>query len=229
MPFRNLKISFTQTGGNITAFEISDENGARYVFSEQEFTENTPDAGSNFEDKSTKSLPSSWMLTRIINANKTDTISLSYIESSYSQKNIVSILKWDQCDGDQEQNFSSSNTFRQKLISEITSAGGSIHFNYASDRKDLEWTAKYLTNIDLKNSERTNIQTIRFSYSYFNNGVAEAKENYRLRLDKIIDNQGPPQYSFTYNTDVNLPNRTSNAYDYWGYFNNNSSTSLSIR
>lgn len=67
-----------------------------------------------------------------------------------------------------------------------------------------------------------NQKSFEFSCTYFNDNFVgndfEIRKNKRLKLDSIKEVGGEP-YIFEYNQDITLPSKTSNARDYWGYYN----------
>ncbi|RZS90545.1 RHS repeat domain-containing protein [Aquimarina brevivitae] len=127
-------------------------------------------------------------------------------------------------------------------LNKIKFNGGVILFN-SSERLDLARSRK-LDNITIKENETSNkiFKKFDFHFSYFighTNGNYDdnnydyiapnltkplQERTHRLKLDSLTDST-KPSYSFTYNTEP-LPQKTSYAKDYWGYYNgklNNSS------
>ena len=186
---------------------------------------------------------STWLLTKIINENKTDSISFTYqsagngtlfednidyyivedlpgstnqcqVENFYSSINTVSEVY--QTDGDQIVN------------SEIEFNGGKISFilsedsrlDRANDFKSLD-TIKIYSDSDIYYP----IKYIIFHTGYFVNGSIK-----RLRLDslEIADKNKTviECYRFSYNTNISLPSYTSKEKDWWGYYNGKNNSTL---
>ena len=114
-------------------------------------------------------------------------------------------------------------------IEKISFDGGQIDFQFSGrdDVANYEQPQLYkkMDLISIKDFELEEVLDFEFNYSHFNASSEGGKwrENYhpedikRLRLDKIFKN-GELFRSFEYDSQ-NLPDKTSYATDYWGYYN----------
>lgn len=207
-----------------SSFKVIDDQGTEYHF------------GTITKEQSTTTLygtsytfPTTWYLDKIVSFNSKDVVTLNYTTSSNNDVlNHYQTTKTYLYNGCNTTNSTPlTNTIVQpKLISSIVGSNGSVEFSYAFDRQDLV-NAGRLTNIYLKsnhNSVITTLQTYGFVYSYFGSPSTNPND-LRLKLDKITIAGNTPVTTapvdlkvFTYNTSVNLPNRSSNVFDYWGYY-----------
>lgn len=119
-------------------------------------------------------------------------------------------------------------TFR---IDKIASSREKIEFAYSpTDREDMQG-GKVLQSILVQTVGNEIIKQVNFSFDYFASSQY-AQETFcstprrlkRLKLNSLsfIDPLGidPPQiYGFDYQSQYSLPDKFSNAQDYWGYFN----------
>ena len=125
----------------------------------------------------------------------------------------------------QKHSYLSSITFTKGIISFIT-----------SNRIDLVG-AKKLDRIEVKrNLSSTALKTFNFNYGYFightsgtnlnsdlkyySNFVTKTsnEKTHRLKLNSL-EELGKPSYTFDYNETLSLPQKTSLASDYWGFYN----------
>jgi len=124
---------------------------------------------------------------------------------------------------------------RHSYLSSITFPEGIISFT-TSDRIDLEG-AKKLDRIEVKrNLASTALITFNFNYGYFightfgtnlnsdlnsySNFVTKTsnEKTHRLKLNSL-EEEGKPSHTFYYNETLSLPQKTSLATDYWGFYN----------
>lgn len=105
-----------------------------------------------------------------------------------------------------------------KILANIKFDLGRLEFIYANVQR-LDKLGSYpLTEIKVYNANEYSVQSISFDYSYFEHGnIQEAK---RLRLDQI-QFSGHPAIEFEYNPFHTLPEPSSPAIDYWGFYNSN--------
>lgn len=134
----------------------------------------------------------------------------------------------------------STNESDIKVLSKITTEDGEIVFNPGS-RIDLAYsgndTAPLLASIDIKSKQTgKKVKSFVFSYSYFASNSSSADVfRKRLKLESVkeigydgvetADNSMKP-YVFGYDESDSLPDKSSCAKDFWGYYNgilNNSS------
>lgn len=101
---------------------------------------------------------------------------------------------------------------QKSILKEITYSDKKLEL-INSDRIDIPFDKKQTSlNVWYKN---TVIKTIHFNHSYFNPFHTDNTQK-RLKLDSITI--GDQVYSFIYNS-TQLPNKDSNSFDYWGYYN----------
>lgn len=138
------------------------------------------------------------------------------------------------------------NSHNEHLVKNITFPEGQIDLIYNNNqtepRLDLPGDF-YVKQIILRNASNHIIKNFVFNYEYFSStdnipttpisGIAGGT-NKRLKLLSIVDSITQSQYKMKYYGDsenMNLPNRMSNSYDYWGVYNgknNQSSISTTI-
>lgn len=119
---------------------------------------------------------------------------------------------------------------KEIYLSQITFSNGKVIFN-TSDRSDMEtkstygvpsYNAQKLESIEISDNQNR-ILKCSLNYSYFDNNFSNTSSK-RLRLnsvdffDKNIIQKN--SYVFSYNNGQ-LPDKKSNAIDYWGLFNDN--------
>lgn len=126
----------------------------------------------------------------------------------------------------------------QLVLSSIEYDGGSVEFGYEA-RRDLQLSnvsnlAQKLTSISVydnlaraANSGKKRVKYCTLSHSYMGGSLTNS-EFLRLMLDEVcfmsVDNASTDvkKYQLTYNSG-DLPSKYSQAVDYWGYYNGNSS------
>lgn len=216
-PFQDLKVIPGMCGIGDT-WEIIDENGTKYHFGT---TVGSRERTSTW--KGTLVQPeytSTWYLTKIISANGTDEITLSYAAASpYSYVNYY-FEKDDGYCSSPEKNESVTVTVRSSKLTEISSSGGKVLLTWNTQRKDLQG-ARSLATVSFVDNTGKAESKYYFEYGYFQ-GCQEADNLCkRLKLEKIYDISTTPLYEFQYNETVNLPSRISKNIDYLGLYNNN--------
>ncbi len=231
-----LKFSFNSD----TTFTVIDDGGNIYRFAEKERTFNQTGPGFNI---------TSWQLTAIISADRTDSVRFYYrnaadYEETYESHNYyihvpTTINSTVNCDrGQPSVNYSftpGGYIFKRKLVDSIAFSNGYVKFIYASDRQDL--LPERLARIRVSNN-RELIKDVVLSQSYFQssgyNYTVDAKYFKRLRLDTLIYadkaateiNRTSFQYEATelppyHLYDYTSGERINNQVDYWGYYNAN--------
>ena len=230
-------------------FTIIDAKGNTYVFG------TALDGSINYETSTTYTNGTStyaitaWMLTNVISADKTDTITLKYAHSSSSSYddiyNYMTISDEYQPDGcstsggifpcayksdegyDTEMQGSTYSENTVCKLSEIDYKNGKILFLKASGGRldqsgDTALQKIVVYGYDYPDRSYVPVKTVTLYQSYYNN-------NDRLRLDSLeITGNGisqPETYSFGYDPTL-LPAPTSVQKDYWGYYNNNPGSTL---
>lgn len=230
-----LKIMPKEYSGNkLSAFEITDEDGKKYLFNATESTGSTYTT-SNAEGESNKitdHYTSTWQLASIQSADLLHTISFTYgqfetqyYKAGYSEYRSINFNDdpltepYDQYQyRNQTTSYNTSQVFVNNL-SRITFPDGiMVDFTYSANlRLDLEGSHA-LTNIVVSGGGKS------FGYAltqgYFNNFGAYADyDEKRLRLDAVHRYSGTEQdkpWLFFYESS-SLPRRDSKYQDYWGY------------
>jgi hypothetical protein len=229
------QLQIIRTSNNM--FKIVNDDGVIYEFNEIEKT-----------DAYLSSDTTTWHLTRMISADKSDTITFEYISGAgysdfeASQTFYIEINKAESqvslCDiyaaspqfGHTEEivNY----YYQRKLLSKIKFAGGYVQFEYSNDRQDP--VPERLNKIMVFNVENSLIGQYQFSHNYFISEDAptnssESKYFKRLKLDSLkfqdanaVTNN---MYSFEYNQVGSFPGyrnsigRKPVSIDFWGYYN----------
>lgn len=212
----------------ITDFTLTDEYGKLFTFKDKERS-NTITYGYPYTDN--RAFPSTWYLSKMENASKTDSINFEYDTYGYTLKRSRSSLVI----GLGEEDIYTETSYIGKQLNKIMFTQGSVEFVASSDyRKDLS-NNKYLEKIVVRDNNNNNIiKTIKFSYKYMTPSglvdlgtvLSDNGEN-RLILTSVEecdgnDNCQPPTI-FTYENTHYLPSRFSKAQDHWGYYNGENS------
>ncbi|PZX59327.1 hypothetical protein LV84_01358 [Algoriphagus ratkowskyi] len=202
---------------NSNSWEIIDENGVTYQFGLSSLERETISSRISDNSEPGISYVSTWHLSKVISANKTDELSFSYGSGSYSFVNYLFTKDDGACAINSTiKNRSSTVYVHAKYLETITTSGGRIELSWNNSRDDLIG-GKSLSEVQVVNLEEDIVSKIRLSYSYF--GSCQDRNCKRLRLDSINDLQSIPLYSFEYNTTFSLPSRDSKSIDYLGLYN----------
>ncbi len=204
--------------------EVVKDDGSRYIFDQPELT---IDEGEYF--------PSSWWLSKIVLANKSDSILFEYVSGaeyadfSFSQSARYGINKADTGWEGVTPRISLVGNTTPLFLKKIRFSNGYIQFDYANDRIDMRTSR--LTSIGIYNSTSL-VKKYQFDHSYFNSGNVSNKTNYRLKLNKLTmydgNNSSVTNYTFNYFEDNILPPYILPGYtnpnscfavDYWGFYN----------
>jgi YD repeat-containing protein len=219
-----------------TSWVITDANGTQYYFG------STASSREGLTTKvlgQTASFTSTWYLDKVVSFNSKDVITLTYTAGAdYSVNHFMNSLTTFTTSTNcaNPGNISSSwqivYTYNApKYINTISSSQGQVVFSYAFDRQDFTNAAR-LTSAVISSTANTSlsspalVKSYQFNYSYFGGSTTDPNA-LRLCLNSIqlSGNGTDPALtykSFTYNTSVNLPARNSVEFDYWGYYNTNS-------
>lgn len=220
MPFQDLQVfPGICRAGSDGKWEIVDQMGTRYLFGSTAASRES----TNFRKWNTLSYTntvSTWHLDKIVSANGTDEIFFNYVLSTQTYFN-YSYFK-DNGSNAVENNVLKNETYEltqfSRLISSISSSGGTVYFSYSGGREDVNGGHK-LDVIRVVDHLNVEVEKLKFDYGYFvSSGSPSCK---RLKLNSISDRGGTPMYSFDYVTSVNLPCRDSKNFDYLGLYNCN--------
>lgn len=231
-----------------SVWKIVTDDGTQYYFGTKENTATQirdMNAGGNLPVGQPQ--VTSWKLSKIVNADGTDSIMLNYSYNTYKYYSAGANISY------QLQNGSPSIPTRQPVnsysynyidgiskLTSITSATATVTFtDESSNRLDLGDNQKALSKITVKDVENNVTDIFKFVYGYYDRpsrlGLlplpAAGLLDKSLRLDGFImygnseSNPNPLSYSFQYNVQP-LPTRLSFTKDFWGYPNSNTEGSM---
>ncbi|SFC66294.1 YD repeat-containing protein [Flagellimonas taeanensis] len=204
-----------------SGFEITDQNGYKYMFNSVESTTNL--LMSSLEETTYNS---SWFLSQIITPNG-NIVSFTYdnelinYDTPVTMSHIYYVAGYPNCSHLFVGHSSYSNiTINSKRLTRIDFPKGYIKFNAFTNRLDLQG-AKRLDNIEVYNFNDALIAKHILSFSYFGNSGSSDQDDKRLKLVSISKVAGTEtsDHAFGYNDSSNVPSIQSFAKDYWGYYN----------
>lgn len=228
---------------NQSIFVLTSSDGMQYHFEEQQQLSLGLEQPSNIPS-ALKSYTQSWFLTKIISANRQDTVSISYRTSpnytsghggshAVGQEWLVSktvIKPYTSIYGplihDDIKSFYKSEFSVEPILDEIRFKTGRIKFIAGKARMD--YPGPMLENIRVyafgANDTEEIVQDFKLDYSYFSTPQARTQYDYRLKLlsltrQPINESGSEEKHQFIYNEEVAMPSTSSSAIDYWGYYN----------
>jgi hypothetical protein len=234
-PFKPWRI----TGNEASGYTVVTDDGTIYVLqlieSTSSLVETLPDDHSFPITGNT-----SWYLTQIISANKTDTINLSYKAvsynvASYNPTESMSAAWQNQTStcgvptpGPSHSFTTATRSVTGYVLSSISTRNQRVDFLSNANRNDLTDNTKGMPyKLDsirifatVPGTADVLLQKFSFTYDYYNSASTSDLQRLRLSMITHTDPVGnlPEQYSFTYHDD-DLPAKTSKAQDQWGYYN----------
>lgn len=242
LPYAPIKIDYQPGDARLRpTFIITNTDGTIYEFGKDDRTDistiGVSNAADYYKDENENgdsyenSFTSAWYLTKIISADKSDTVSFVYAHDpiAFYHSRIMTYL-FDQRGPDPVGGSSFLQTSRSynqhsetnALLKEINCRSGKIIFNYKPDQ-----AMPALETIDIYANGSSGIQKIKtFSLetSFFDTHIGAENVN-TLRLDKVTEMGyqnstavSKPPYVFSYATNVAPPYET-NSQDIWGYYN----------
>ena len=236
-------------------WKVTDESGIIYYFTQRQFSySNTTDPA--VSPGTAANVLGTWMLTRIVSptygeidfkykASRTvfnhplPNLSETYLVGNVSQNTQQST----------EEVMPNFTQYDQVNIDSIQFSNGHVKFLYDDQRLDLQG-ARRLMAIEIRDKNQKFIKRVNFwnnDYfvgaggaggntafrSVYNNLTSYTADNHnkRLKLDSIAEvdstaTQAVNKYAFTYNQQVNLPDKLSLAIDHWGYYNGQQNAQL---
>lgn len=213
-PFENIKITQITNG-----FRITSDDGTIYDFNVKEFATSNLNQSTN-----------SWWASKMVNANRTDSITFEYTTQTETFTTLSSVTKSIYVSGSSTCQFpsyessSSVNIITSIKPFRINFSGGYVKFfAMSTERADLAG-GKALDRIEVYNYLNKLVKKVRFQYIYHQNATcSNSPDCFRLILDKVWEETASGQQSaphlFSYNNSILLPNRLSTGQDYWGYSN----------
>lgn len=233
-PYQNLKITPYSTG-----FKLIDETGNEYDFTDYETTYMKNTGGAVY-------LPyhkSAWFVSKIISADKRDTVTFGYTSYSFKQPDV----HMDSYTIDQHLNDgtnTSGHTYTSiayegdhidsKLLTSVTSNYGSIYFTASADnRKDMTGStgAKYLDSIRVIGTGSSSLYKVfKLVHGYFGDSSrlklsGVVLRDYNTAHTQVLDSS---KYGFEYENETEGFPTTggTKAIDLWGYYNGASNSML---
>ncbi|PSK92794.1 hypothetical protein [Taibaiella chishuiensis] len=234
---RKLKFTMAVSGSNSSGFTVTTDDGTRYIFNNVELShsQNMLVAHAPISPDQV----TSWKLSKIVNANATDSIELYYDYYSATFLSLGSSTTYQPINGGGANRSPVLNVFTNNTISGIcrlryiVSRTDSLSLVYAGvNREDFE-NQKALSKIvvSARGGDVKNIFKLHTSYFTRDAVVGPSPggsfDQKSLRLDSLSDygnsesNANPLRHRFAYNESIMMPARLSFAQDMWGYANNN--------
>lgn len=225
------------------AWKITDENGYQYFFGEDAgSTETSTPTGS--ATSNARNFISTWYLTRIISPTGIQIATFSYTTGGSTTIPYYSSIRKDivktsgSCQNVASVTITPTNTSiiiqDPKYLSTISTSLGSVNFEFIDGRRDN--SGKYLKKVTIRDLNSVQLKSYSFEYGYFTGvksrisndpftplGCNSAECVLRLKLNSIVDDSQVKIREFVYNEDIDLPQRSSNYIDHWGYYNYTSS------
>ncbi len=241
----NLTIKFRIFQGN-SFFTIKDSNGTTYEFKLTETSENYFFSGPSFSANENRNVSpitdDSWLLTKVVLNNGTPinftykpdgrlgTVQSTLIKSQFKYQ-IVAAQGLPRSNSLPNDYYSQSyNIGKAFILDEISWPNGLIKFT-TSNRLDLihglnQKIDKIEVFSKINNLEKL-VKHYDLKYNYFKDDNTNEKDlSWRLKLTSLleqpitnIENIKPKKHVFGYDETFDLPPKTSNDYDHWGYYN----------
>lgn len=239
------KVTYSNTANNWT---IIDPEGNIYLFDDRVRTTTRQYCNYVSPVGSGDQITTSWKLTKILNADKTDSILITYESNSYTYFTEGSSIKYQLVPQQLTTPRPPMNCFNEdyisgkEQISKICSIKDTVVFQYAySQREDLLGQQRAIEKILYSNGEPSAKAIFKLDYDYYsrypvsgiNSPQIYTDDKKSLRLNQLTNfgnsesNANPLKWIFTYNPRP-LPQRLSYIQDFWGYYNNNSVTNTLV-
>lgn len=230
--FPRANIQISTTGGG-TGFILVDENGVRYHFDVTELT-NTSTTGP------TSSVYTAWYPSLIINAQSTDTVSISYGLQNITSSSTLGRERYQFIAGACSSPLPSdpptsavTSTIGWRRPERISFQGGYLDLVAASSERQDLIGGRALSQIRIHRSDGSLVKRYELLHGYFTGSGCggSSYENKWLYLsgmrEHAVEGSAYHEHAFSYHTDHIPPCRNSAAQDFWGYYNGaHSNTSL---
>lgn len=217
-------------------FHMIAPDGNKYVFSAPEVSRNKSEAAASANVVA-------WYLTKILSADRTDSVLFTYENTRYVTGGGISFTrefyKGPTGDWNGPSEFAQSsfeNLIEGKQLVRIDFRQGSVTFNISwNTREDIavmdNGAVPLVSSMVVKNNGGTVLRTVNFRYGYFTNGFP-GTDNKRLQLSGVYihggnstDTSRAQRYHLWYNG-MALPAKSSLSQDHWGYYNGAPNTTL---
>ncbi|WP_316835064.1 hypothetical protein [Pedobacter nutrimenti] len=235
LPQQNLAITTYLNGSGKPEWKVVLQDGTQYFFGIIE----------NIANRTSQSITRSrtWYLTKIVDANNTDSIAFAYeptvttevIGRSYYfyawRPTSQMVLPFDDDmqpnDPPKPGNYNQIEQISQGWqLKTITWNQGSIEYDIAYDRQDMAAGSPRVKNLFLKNKDGETIRVIHLEHSYFQTPNVNDEMGKRLRLESVtfapdlnsLSASTAYKYAFEYDP-LPLPSKLSNRIDHWGFYN----------
>ncbi|UJH66378.1 RHS repeat domain-containing protein [Allomuricauda sp. SCSIO 65647] len=227
---------------SITKWKVTGEDGTVYYFEEQETTikhgdDSTPVGGILNE------YVSSWLLTKMESPNEKDVYDFTYTDLGYwteeqlghtatHVENAIS-SSTSYPNPDSESLFLPTYQVKQKFLGSVAHNQQTMVTTTLGNRDDID-IASALEYLQFFDRDSVLLKAVDFHYGYFNlDGQLPSQrpaDAIRLKLDSLQVKGGDAQnyqtYAFEYIDPDGLPERSSKAMDYLGYYNGTSGNIL---
>lgn len=224
-PYKRLRFTPTISGGKITEWTVTTEDGTQYVFSDVETTMNESLINGAEGDNFGSIHNASWYLSEIKAADGSETITLSY--TSYSATHETQEYQerfWKQSGTCSLADVDGTNAYSidGQVLTSIQSESHVVHFDF--DTTSRSSGEPRLNQIRVVRRGTGGAEVKRFALEY------DASRTDRLYLASVQEESPSTSevldpYTFTYNPEQ-LPSRTSYSVDHWGYYNGVNNSSL---
>ena len=212
---------------NTDGFVITDEQGTKYHFTEKETTKPSTYC---FDKSISETVTSAWYLSKIeplvgrsIDFSYHTRSNITYTQG-LNQTNRYYKVAGAYCTDDIQSPCKSVYRATVKQIQTITFDLGTVNFSYEA-RGDLGSGWYRLKEMEVKNTNNVVIKKVELAIQYDSHSptqryiLTDVKETTDASADPI-------KYSFEYYNFNSLPLRNDFAQDHWGYYNNNTATTL---
>jgi hypothetical protein len=215
---------------NTAGFTITDEVGTKYYFTEKETTKPTTYC---FDKNINYTAESAWYISSIqplngrsINFTYFSRDNITYTQG-VNQTNRYFITADQNCTDDIQTPCKSVYRASVKQIQQISFDLGTVDFTYES-RADLGFGWYRLKAFEVRNLSNLLIKKFSFVYAYNSVPLGTQPDRYILQeVNDVTDSNIPAiSHKMEYYHFDDLPPRNANAQDHWGFYNNNTASTL---
>lgn len=215
---------------NTAGFTITDELGTKYYFTEKETTKPTTYC---FDKNISYTAESAWYISSIqplngrsINFTYFSRDNITYTQG-VNQTNRYYVTIDQNCTDDIQTPCKSVYRASIKQIQQISFDLGTVDFTYES-RADLGFGWYRLKAFEVRNLSNLLIKKFSFVYAYNNVSLGSQPDRYILQeVNDVTDSSIPAiSHKMEYYHFDDLPPRNSVSQDHWGFYNNNTASTL---